>query len=858
MNKKAKKRKTRSYEPEFYDDISLDELEEIGRAIGYITRKPDQPATFNLDKKPELYQKMKTNTEKKTQQHSIEKAAIDRRDALSAATRTIERKENTAPLIATTTTSSHPITTLSRPPAKPIIKRSIPVMTMDASLYESTVMPTESPPETKTKTEVTTPVEPKVEPKVLNYMEQNSINSINSITENHDLNLQDMEIDPPEKQPTVMRMMELSGPLLDLCSLPPIVAPKIENDQHGERSTKSPEEPLSYVQLPSKSELEAISTPTPPPPVSLNPVLLQLESQQRYPLQQYCMSLPLNYHAHVTDALVRHINAYNRDVNYPTRLVLLTGAAGAGKTFSIRRACELAGYDTVDIDAGGSGGAKRKKASIQRKRDLTEDMEVKKKENDIESCIRQSLSSPPDFNSPNANKRIKVAIIDAIDTLDASQIGRLRKIIRNDSKPIAEGDDEKKSQKNNNAKKKKKTSTENKSQKQKIKIRYNFIVLVSNHRYGKNMNEWLYKLKVPEITLNNLDQSQTNALVRKACEYLNMPMNAKVYQLIQLFGNNLTALLTRLEWLNIGGGHLTNDMALESLKMDDTEETNIFESGRKILEPTSDGSFAEYETIWEKSGEFQKMYNIVYNSYLSYVQFVPETPTPSDTVAWNQLLQDYPQDRSRVYQGLQSLSQIAHIFSETNTVMNKIPEEVCENYMQFTLKSELQDIFARAVKNRQLDIKTFYTNPDTTCLSKCMINSREAEKLWYVSTLRNIEARKKLKDIKYEPQLQYELSENIGHYYSLVNDERNEWVDLDIFAEDKSTYAADEKKRAPDSSKKAKKDPTNNTHPKMQCIKIFSHGFVPENVVTSTARVKLPNGQFLEKKARARKISELS
>jgi hypothetical protein len=562
-----------------------------------------------------------------------------------------------------------------------------------------------------------------------------------------------------------------------------------------------------------KQPSSPIKNQEPPTPVLIKP-MTTLNTMQ---LPEYCMTLPINYHVDITDMLMRHMDGNNRDNEYNPKIILLTGNAGCGKTFCIQRACEMAGYDYAYLD-------------------VSEEVD--------DQAVRDLILSRPDLDSPNALKNIKISIVDAIDGFEGGQINKVCKIIQNFVHPRKD------------IKTKKNPA---------VNFRVNMIVLTANTRYSKHISSWIYKLKPVEIKMNTINYSQTNDIARKACEYMNIPMDAKVYKLTSTFGDNLTSLLMKIQWLSYG----VKELDPEIIKNDETN-LDIFSCCKSLLEP-KEVDFKTYNSTWERGGE--KIMSTIFNSYPDYVNFIPETPDMIQTFlndneetvnnffslrqqvqkegfryknanfeTLQSTLSDYKEYKDGFSKGLVSMHNIAEAFSEFN--ITPIISDIMEYVLQLQCKVELEDIFARSVKKRRIELKIPYVKDHTECLAKCMIHTREAEKLWFVNTIHNIEIAKKLKDFQYIPDPRYELSENIGRYLSLVNEKTNQWVIMDLFAEDKSSGSEEDTKlRKPKKDKKG----VVNTHPKLECIQLFSYNFL-KNEVVSTAKVKLPNGQFVSRK----------
>jgi len=496
-------------------------------------------------------------------------------------------------------------------------------------------------------------------------------------------------------------------------------------------------------------------------------------------LPEYCMTLESNFHVGVTDTLLRHMNALNGDSQCASKLLIVTGPSGCGKNFCIRRACELGGYDCTDVDLW---------------------------DEDVDAVMRDAILSRPDpyarltQGSTKKSKRIRVVLIDALDGYQSNLIGKVCKFLNTLLNPVTYAKGKKPVQK-------------------KIHLQNNLVIFTANNRYHKNLTSWMYKLKPVEIKVTLPETSQIELLVRKSCEYLKLPMAPRIHKLVSEFSHNITSLLMKVQFLTFTEGELDT-----SLMTTDNPVLDIFDCAHKLLEP-SDIDFEKYESTWEEGGE--RVTDVIFNSYPPYVKFIPDTPKMKPT-----------SEASYFCEGLNAMHDISEAFSLLDLTYG---DEMFETSLKLTVKVNLENVFIRSAKTRNVDVKSKFMVTLPPCMNACLIGKREAEALHHVYLMNTLESNKKLADFKYVPSNNYNLSDYVGIYYTQLNEERNEYLICDLFP----VSASD------DTGKKvSKKGWEESIHPKLEVIQFFTHKYeLGENTLAkaSKARVKLGNGKFFVK-----------
>jgi len=420
---------------------------------------------------------------------------------------------------------------------------------------------------------------------------------------------------------------------------------------------------------------------------------------------------------------------------------------------------------------------------------------------DVDATMRDAVLARPDpYEKMKKPKRIRVVLIDALDGYPANLIGKICKFLNNLLFP----------------------STFVKGKKpvhKSIRFHNNLVIFTANNRYHKNLTSWMYKLKPIEVKVTMPNNEQIGLLVRKSCEYLKLPMAPRIHKLVGEFSENITSLLMKVQFLTFTEGELdTSQMFTDNAALD------IFDCAHKLLEP-SDIEFSKYESIWEEGGE--RVNDVLFNSYPPYVKFIPETPKSKPT-----------SDSEYFCEGLNAMHDIAESFSLLDLTYG---EEMFETTLKLSMKVNLENVFIRSVKTRNVDVKSKFMVTIPPCLNACLIGKREAEILHHVYLINTLESNKKLLDFKYVPSDDYNLSDYVGIYYTQLNVERNEWLIVDLFP----ASASD------DSGKKVnKKSWEESIHPKLEVIQFFTHKYELEETAppkTSKARVKLGNGKFFVK-----------
>lgn len=560
-------------------------------------------------------------------------------------------------------------------------------------------------------------------------------------------------------------------------------------------------------------------------------------------LHEYCHSLEQNYHTSVTNTLVQHLQGLNDDPLYKPNIILLTGAAGSGKTFCAQRACQLGGYDLLQTD------------SI---------------DDDPHERARLILTSRPDVFGPHRDKRICMALFEAVDGMKPEQRTAITRII-----DAVAG--------NGPTKEKRRVA---------VRFRTNLVVLVANDRYDPEVRDLVYKLNPVELKVNDLSFDQRAMLVENCCTYAGRTMSSRLYRLISSTPSNMIALLSKISLLFLSSLDETNATEEETAKPDDevafNEHTkvdertmNIFAACRTLLKPpdvmnslTSQYetlSFDQYEKTWELGGP--KVMNTLFNSYQNFVHFVPETPPavkawvqtpgPNTRASAQASMRDMCRAGDYFYRGVQSMAEVADGFSLLDQ-SNHAADEVFDQWFKRRFKHEMQEVVSRNSAEPKIDLAAqprFVSTP--ACLARCHVQRGDHETLHFAATMNQIEMQRHVKDFTYQPSKAYDLAKHIGFYETVSELHEDQRLRVDMFAHSakKSHKRGEEEDKASattDTKASGRKRP--HISPRMECVEIFGH-FAPvtppvTHVHTSARKgganftIRLSNGESAQPKSR--------
>lgn len=514
-----------------------------------------------------------------------------------------------------------------------------------------------------------------------------------------------------------------------------------------------------------------------------------------------------NFHAAVTNTILQHIRAMENDSSYPTKILLVTGKTGVGKTYCVKNACFTGGYDLLDFD----------------------DCEVEKINPKTKTVVldydRQVFTL---LNVKKANK-FSVAFIDGIDSLDRHRLNAIRKHLEHQP-----------------PKKKKGATAEQK------KTSHNFVIMTATDRYQSSVRDLLFKVKPVEIKVNELEYNQKVVLAEK-CRGGSLPTGA--YPMIASSSSCISSMLTRLELLLLGAGTTVYDM-------DKCHgELNIFQTCKQLLRPNDEQTFDEYEELWELGGP--NVPKILFHSYPEFVHTVPETPkevvrymnTKQDRTKAVESMVVYKQGRFFT-QGVNMLASVSDMYSWQDSMDYSIVEILSE-YMKRLVRHECTQVLSCNAKNPLIDVKTnvLQSFQRPAYLAKCRISRYDDDMYRMIAKMKQGQIQRQIQDYEFKPNLTYDLERHIGIHY--VRNEAGQLIPVDMFELEKTNERIKKQPRkfnSLESAKKRVKPVVDTVTPVRDAIKLFSHIFHVEEEQQQQQQKKrkftitLSDGTKIEKK----------
>lgn len=674
---------------------------------------------------------------------------------------------------------------------------------------------------------------------------------------------------PPSPPPPVRRRLPVVGFILKPVEEPASTPVPQETPMMPLPPVPPPPPPPAPVvrrlkpQIYSLTEQLAPPLPLPPPPpLPQDPVPIPAPPpppvENKLMLPEYCMTLDLNYHQPVTSVLLQHLNALNADAQARPNVVLLTGKSGIGKTFCVRKTCQLGGYDLLEMD------------NIQ---------------TDPEEQARNIITTRPDPFGLHRDKRICVALFEAVDGMDKERCTGLTKILQA------------------------LTGNERSKEKRRMAIRFrvNFVILTAANRYDPNIRDLVYKIKPTEVKVNELNFDQRVTLVEKSCAYWGQSLTPRIIRLVTANPDNTSSLLTKVASLLLTAGdepetvdyaqeeQVNNSMKTDERSIDLFACCKILLKPPETLNPKTDQyetlPFAQYEETWNLAGE--KVVNTLFNSYQNFVHFIPETPAavqrwlevkarcdPPEVVQQRYdeaklSMKDISGSGNYFYRGLDAMAELADSFSLMDSLTYAV-EDIGDDVMKRVFKTQLQDVVSRNSSNPNIDARSRLTNlwKRPPCLSRCNVQQPEDEKYRFIAMMRQLEAQRQIADFTYQPNPTYDLTKHVGWYATRSDAEPSDWIMVDMFANDRVIKKS--RKRKPEGTEGEPVAKESKITPKMECIKLYSHRWCtssgaeeeearpapvsqPEPLAAKTVppaskfMIRLSNGEYVERKPREKK-----
>ncbi len=558
---------------------------------------------------------------------------------------------------------------------------------------------------------------------------------------------------------------------------PPPVEPlpptKIEDPAPPRPSFSRVVEPAPKVSLPPPAQ--------PLPPMNFNTRALdEIES-----LPTYCLSLiDDNFHKSTTDALIKNIQALDKNPNHDIKVVMVHGPCGSGKTFAVQKACLEAEFENVSIDMS---VATPKKPGKKKNQESTKPVE--KLDGDV--LIRGAILGAPDVLRARAQgkpkRRIRVVIVDALDEYDKLSIDKFFTFLTGIHGLTGA-----------------KVKTPHKKA---ARFAPNFVILVVTNPFHKNISRWWYKFGGPkqpnsELKITPPNYQQACTLVNRCVVKLGARPNKLYNDMVVESLPNVTALLMKLQFSIYGLDKVEGGI-------DDRVVVNFFGDCKTLLSPPDDLVYEKYDAIWER--EHTKIDTTIFNSYPQYVRFIPPL-RDEDKV------RKHDMDLGVYSAGIDSMAEISDAFSMLDTVDQTVftndENQTFTQILRRTVRNELQDVAFPAVHNAQIFPK--YQN-GSAVRPPISVSKQDAEKFHMIHSIHQIEEAKRGRNMKFQLSNDYQLANHVGTYVTRADDTK--WLQVDMFP----SNIVDE-----NGVKLSKKNWETTLDPKLKTISVFSHDYYPQ------------------------------
>jgi hypothetical protein len=517
-------------------------------------------------------------------------------------------------------------------------------------------------------------------------------------------------------------------------------------------------------------------------------------------LPDYLRTLPINFHQTLVHDLKRAIEDANTARQTPgskITILLLTGKSGTGKTFSVYRACQEAGFQLYEPDD----------ASL-----------------DFAAEMRAAVTCPPRHAEVGHDKKLRVALFDNIDFYSTPLLNQLRNYLTTLSTGRLSRSE----------------AVRGKSTRRAVHIATNVVILVCSNENSQPVNALVKSVKPRKLVCYPPGNLYIQDLMRLSCEHMGLQPHLLAHNfpsVLEAYGSeDLTSLFMNFQFLltDPQGAHLLANAKKDLLTV------NFFNCVKYVMAPPDTAKFAEYQRQWQLGGD--GVARILFNSYPKYLPYV--TQTPSEITAWlslgHQGADPGSRPATRIQQahtgGLESMAALAEAFSSIDLIQGGFSMDTKANdedretvhlgdsgslALQLTSFCVLSNVFVRSTKNPQPDFRTQTPRPPYNVLQSCLLGCRsQQEKLHYVEVMRQIELRKKCDDFQYVTNPNYELTEHVGKYMTLYDVKENLWLQKDLFQADQALLNMSRKNVTKTTGVYDERKIPND---KLQAIRVFSH-----------------------------------
>jgi hypothetical protein len=510
--------------------------------------------------------------------------------------------------------------------------------------------------------------------------------------------------------------------------------------------------PLTSAQLALFASAKKKSKPSDPLPLETKPTIppetkttIPLETKTAsqsllYPAQ--CDALPPNYHGDVAKILIAFFDQQARD---PTELRIcgVKGPTGSGKSFAVRRACQEAGYELVELHGG------------------MEDEEFKSRRLDF-------------LHRGCAMKKIRVLLVDNVDELEVPK----RKIMI-PSKPSSK----------------------------RLRLKYNAVVMTYTDYVPELQPLRKQKKTPPifqECVCKPLTPNEVSHLVALLCQQNQKP-SVSLGPIYAQVGMDMGAILSQIyceHYFKTQGNQnhwkdrteLDLFEALDLVLRPPEQLKNVNQvQWRSHLDTNTE--LERYVILW-RMGPEPKMGEVVWNTYLKRILPGPSGQLMSGMMTRLRSETDSP--------GVRSYSDSEVVAILTDTFVGSLDKSwwLSDAYSvhdiirgdEFFDTEPNEALLLGSIRMTMLKgdpKKPFFPPEDLRplpkitdskrCLNYCVIDQGQLQVLQMVATIHHVEQQKKQEDFKYQPDPIYSWDRLIGKRWRFEADQ-DKWFVCDAFA----------------------------------------------------------------------------
>ncbi len=533
---------------------------------------------------------------------------------------------------------------------------------------------------------------------------------------------------------------------------------------------------------PPKKSKKTPPLPTPPPKPSTNAVIHQgfLLAPQAPPdppkLEKPLLTLfgsTTNFHIEESKIILNHANELNHSQEYGVKCIVLAGTSGMGKSYTIHRACQMGGYESVQVDFDS--------------KDMADNY-----------CVMSSAV----LSRPANGKRIRLVVFDNVELWSKANIDKVIQFLKEQlGNPQGQ-------KKRKNAKR--------------VSMHHNLVIIVTNDYYHKNLFGSLQKVPHKLIKLRGLELTHRRVLAQEYCNI--PPVNRDMVNVMKhcaaAVDYDIASLLVKISFSN---------EVDTSKTAKDKHSNEVFSLATQVLLPTSETTPEEYQSNWNLIGE--RTLSIMHACYVGATVY-PQDRQDAE-LALDMMCS--MSEAFSTYDGMQNLSCGTDNTADDDMGISQDPDDYKEMFIRESCRLTLSQVQKNQIRVHQMPVNNVkpklveLRNPVLgdyshvrRMLNACLIDRRQEEALWYINMMRIALVKRHESDYTTSLENNYDLSHYIGKYLTRVDDEH--FVVDDIFPRPGSTTDEDGKVMS-------KKQAEESSQAKMQAIRFFSNTFSTDSYV---------------------------